>query len=434
MRVVDVRWTTAYRLMSLLALAISVTSAVLLTAIYVTSENVTLGGQEQNVIFGIQTLLLGEGLYRDPAIPPFVITQYTPIFYQVCAAICRLFGLRPDQIREIYMISRLVSAVASLGCCLIVYKLLKRHTALDRTMQLALAFFFPLSIDPWSFIARPDPLYLLFIAAAFLAAMDYAKTARVRMLVVSALLLMAGFYTKQTAMFFFPLPFAIGFARNGWRALRPRDIAFCVAIDIAGLVLLNGAMAKNFAIGLANGIDLGYAANEAYLPALRQHIPLLAAAAIGCWLAARRGTWESRAIIVSTSMFLCVGAGLALKWGSATNYFDEFFLGCLLLTGVGLSSIVPSGGRSGRTIALILVGLVIVGQADTIRRSRWGLVSALIPRGQLYQSGYALAADPELRGQRILVLDFTSMLFVPERAVFAPFEVLAVRRWRVFSI
>lgn len=424
MSAVKARWMDAYRLTSFVALAISLLSAVSLAFIYVSSENITLGGQEQNVIFGVQTLLLGHDLYQDPGKLPFVATQYTPIFYEVCARISHVLGLSPDRIRDIYLVSRTVSAMASLGCCLTIYRLLACYTSVDKTMRLALAFFFPLSINPWPFIARPDPLYLLLIAAALLTAMRYARTANIWMLVISAVLLVAGFYTKQTALFYYPLPFAVVFARQGWRALRPRDIAICATVYVTGFVFLSQAMIGNFAVGLGNGIDLRYAMSEAYLPTVLQHIPLLAAAAIGCWQVARRAPWETRAILIATLYFLCVGTGTALKWGSSTNYFDEFFIGCILLTGIGLSSVVTSDRRADRMLAFVLVGLVIAGQIDTAHRGRGGLVSALAPRLQLYQGGYALAADPELRGKPILVLDFRSMLFIPERAVFSPFEVL----------
>ena len=79
--------------------------------------------------------------------------------------------------------------------------------------------------------------------------MRYAETLRLRMLVVSAMLLLAGFYTKQTALFLFPLPLGVRFAREGWSNLKLRDVVACLAVYGAGAVFMTPAMLRNFAVG-----------------------------------------------------------------------------------------------------------------------------------------------------------------------------------------
>ena len=43
----------------------------------------------------------------------------------------------------------------------------------------------------------------------------------------------------------------------------------------------------------------------------------------------------------------------------------------------------------------------------------------------MYKSGYELRSDPELTGRSVLGLDFSTLVFMPDRAVLAPLEVFA---------
>lgn len=415
---------SAYRAASLLALVGSLASASFLAVVYVTSPLISHSGLEQNVIFGIQTLLRGEDLYRDPAYFPFVVTQYTPIFYNLCFAVSRIFGIVFTDVREIYLVGRLISAVASFGCCLIIFQMLTRYTALDRKMRFALAFLFPVMVSPWSFVARPDPLYIFFIAAGLLTAMLYSEKARLHTLVASAIFLLAAYYTKQSAAFFFPLPFIVGFARHGRRVFRPRDLLICLTVYGAGVGFMGPTMIANFSIALSNGIDIPWAFRVVYIPLVLQQAPILLAAVLGYWQGARAGRWESRAIGLATLWFMIVGAILAIKWGSNTNYFHEFLMGCVVTIGMVPCFASPVADFKQRWTALLVIGLVIVGQVSYAVHNRPRLQSALTPRDEMYRTGYEFRSDPELSGQQILVLDFSSLIFIPDRAVFAPIEIL----------
>jgi hypothetical protein len=396
--------------------------AVVLAAVYVSSTKFSVGGQEQNVIFAIQTLLDGQDLYRDPGRMPFVLTQYTPIFYDLCFALCRGLGLTSGDLHGLYVTARMTSTVASLGCCFVMFAILTRYTRLDKVLRLTLAFLLPLAIVPWDFAARPDALYLLFVAAGLMTAMLYAETFRLRMLVASALLLLAAFYTKQTALFLFPLPFVVRFAREGWRALKPRDMLICLVTYGAGAVFMTPAMVRNFAAGLGNGIDLANAFWNVFLWPGLFRLPLLIAACIAARQAIRRGgDWPSRAIGLATIWFLLVGLVLSLKYGSANNYLDEFMVGCLLLIGMApcLALMPPDAGR----LALGLIGLIVAGQASMLYFSLPNIRSALASRPDWDEAGRALAADPDIRNKSVMVLNYWALLFIPDRAVFAPIDV-----------
>jgi len=414
---------TVARLVSWLALLVSLSSTVVFAVIYIGSNHVAIIGQEQNVVFGIETLLNGRLLYRDPTHLPFAVTQYTPLYYEICFQVCRWLGLHANDLQAIYLVGRLTSAVATIACCCILAACMWHYGQRDAVTCIALAFSLPVLIGPWAWVARPDPLYLMLVFASLLAALRYADTLGIGPLVISCALLVAGFYTKQTAFFLFPLPIVVRMARQGWRGARLRDVLICLLVYAAGSTFLTPLMRDNFAIGLANGIDLSRAWHKVYLPMVYR-VPLLLAACLAFRARMARHDWMPRAISVACLWYLLVGAVLAMKWGSLVNYLDEFIIGCLLL--VGTAPALSTGFQNSRqgVVATLLLGLVIATQLTSVydyRGSRW---SAMVDRGSLYEAGHALATDDVLQGQPVLTLDTTSSLFIPDRAVFVPLDVL----------
>lgn len=407
------RWLT---LLACLCPAIAVAVA------YAGSPDISISGEEQNVVFAIQSLLDGHALYRDPSHLPFVVNQYTPIYYELCFAVCRWLGLHAPDIRGIYLVGRLLSAAATFGCCLVMVGILSRYSSLDRVTRFALAFVVPVTLGPWAFVARPDPFYVLLVAASLLASLRYAETFRRDMLALSALLLLAAFYTRQTALFLFPLPLAIGFAHRGWRAWVPRDI--CLAIYAAGTVFLTPQMWRNFTVGLGNGTDPSYALWEIFVPTMLYHLPLLLAVALALQRASLAADWRLRAVAIATLWYFAVGASLSIKYGSSGNYYDEFLVGCVLILGIAPALASAAIGRREQATAIVLLALVVAGQALSLFHDRPSLESAMAPRAKFYAAARAFAEAPELRDRRIMIFDASEMLFFPDRAVFVPPEVL----------
>ncbi len=407
----------------LLALIGSICAVAVLAVAYARSSAIALGGQEQNVIFGVQSLLNGHALYRDPVKFPFVIAQYTPVFYELCFIVCRVLGAGSRDIHEIYIVARLISAVASIGSCAIIYQILARYAGLGLTIRLVLAIAFPLAIGHWAYNARPDAVYVFFVVTSLWASMLYAEHGRRVMLVISAVLLVAAYYSKQSALLMLPLPFVVSFARSGWKAFKPPDLALCAAVFSAGGILMSAAMLRNFSVGLQNGFDVSWAIWNVYVPVLRLHLLLIVAAAMGMGSAFLTGAWAPRSIGLATLWFLATGAGLSLKFGSADNYLTEFIAGCLLCIGMSpYLARVDSGDRLSLGTVLT-IGLVLVADANAMYRSRPGLQSSLTSREDLYRTGALLRSDPELLGQSVLDLDFNSFVFIPDQTVMVPLEV-----------
>jgi hypothetical protein len=409
----------------LAALFGDVSALVLLTAVYVPSPSIDLVGKEQEVVFAVQNLLAGHALYRDPAQPPFVVAQYSPLCYLLPFAIAKVLGLRPENVSDIYLVGRLVSTAITVGSCLIVFGILSRFTRLGKVTRLAIAFLLPLVINPWSFLVRPDALYLFFVAAAFWAALHYTELPTSRSLLISTVLLLLAFYSKQTALLLFPLPFIMALTHGGWRALNLKHLALAALVYGGGAagVFVIPFMVENFTAGLGNGIDMRWTLGTAYGPFILYHLPLLLFSVLAFREATAGGGWRPRAIGLATTWCLMVALVTSLKLGSDVNYFDEFVLGCLLLCGMAPSLADGEAKPQPRLPGLIFLVLLLAQQALSAYVSRPFIWQALKPRDEMYADGRALANDAQLRGQLIMVFDFSSSLvFIPDRAAFAPIE------------
>jgi Dolichyl-phosphate-mannose-protein mannosyltransferase len=409
---------------SCVPLAISLGAAVFLSAAFVPSMSTDIGGAEQNIVFSIERMLLNLPLYLNPDELPFIGTQYTPVYFYVVLGVCRLLGIDSGDVHRIYVIGRIVSAIATGGCCIIIFAILRRYIRLNVVVATATAGLLPLAINKWGFSTRPDPLYLLLISASLFASMVYAESQRTSRLMLASLLLVTAFYTKQTAAFMFPLPFIVGAARHGRGTLRGRDIITSFLIYGISIACVPAIMTKNFAIDLANGIDIDSAMENVYWPVAKIMAPFVCFILIGLVRQRLLAEWAVRAILLATVWFLIVGLALSVKLGSAENYLDEFVVGCLILVGMTCGATVGRPGSEFAPRYLFLTGLIIACQLNAAYRCRPAVWHAAARQDAIYDWGQVLSTDRTMSEKRIMPLDYISLVFIPGRAAFAPFEVM----------
>ena len=68
-----------------------------------------IGGIEPNVIYTLQKVLAGYHLYENPAVAPFPITQYSPMYYKIVVAFGKLFSINPNEPAQVFLLSRFSS-------------------------------------------------------------------------------------------------------------------------------------------------------------------------------------------------------------------------------------------------------------------------------------------------------------------------------------
>lgn len=148
----------------------------------------------------VQRILSGQSLYVAPNLD-FIPLVYPPLYYHLSALMAALIG-------GTFLPLRLVSFLASLSSCAVIYLLIRRESENTFAALLGSGLFiatFRLS-EAWFDLARIDSLFLFFLLAAIYLARFY-PTRRGQLAAGAALAL--AFITKQTA-FFVALPIMAG--------------------------------------------------------------------------------------------------------------------------------------------------------------------------------------------------------------------------------
>ena len=147
-------------------------------------------------------ILDGKPLYARPSVD-FIPFLYTPLYPAIVALLSKVFGLR-------YVLARAVSILSFLGATLLGYRFAARAGGSRAAAAVSLAIPAAAYVRTGSFydLARPDSLWLFLVAAALFLLYGAARNRqgerrtdgkRHLTAAFSALLLVAAFFTKQTA-------------------------------------------------------------------------------------------------------------------------------------------------------------------------------------------------------------------------------------------
>jgi Dolichyl-phosphate-mannose-protein mannosyltransferase len=183
---------------------------------------------EGGAVLHVQRILDGKPLHAPPQLE-FTAYLYAPLYFYVSALVAALTG-------NGFLPLRLVSFGAALGCCVLIFLLVRRRTASRSAAVIAACLFAATfrAAGAWLDLARVDSLFL-FLVLAGLHAFD-ARSALARSLLAPLLIALATF-TKQPALLValalslvavltrkgrervaFPLVFGGLFAGVGWWA------------------------------------------------------------------------------------------------------------------------------------------------------------------------------------------------------------------------
>lgn len=161
----------------------------------------------------------GLAIYEHPSVS-FSACLYQPLYYYIAAPFTKLFG-------ETFFAGRIVSIVATLGTSLFAALSVSKLTQRSRyaiALSLGLMFSAYILTDYVQTVVRVDSTYVFLLIAAYVV----ASNGKMWSAALSAVLILAAYYTKQEAVFFYPL-LAV------WLFMRQRRQAFLfVGILIAG--------------------------------------------------------------------------------------------------------------------------------------------------------------------------------------------------------
>lgn len=296
-------------------------------------------------------LARGEGLYSLDA-PPFVITNYPPLYMLAVAPFVDSYG--PS-----FLYGRVISLVSMAACVALVAGLIHALTrdGLAALLGGVLLLTIPYIVH-WSPLARIDSLALALSLGGLLLTVRAGRTGP---LFPAALLMALAVYTRQTYLLAAPLAGFVWLAHtNGWlRAFRLIVWLACLVLGsfAALLVWTEGGIWFHLITANANTLDppilLHYAREVArYLPLLVAMLGLFVLAG----LVRRPRSWWLVAPYA-------VGAGATalavMKVGSDVNYLFELSVALCLGAGA-LLAWARKAPRGRRVLAAGLVALLAV--------------------------------------------------------------------------
>lgn len=303
-------------------------------------------------------LLQGGRIYERPS-TEYIAFNYTPLYYLVSAAAARAVG--PG-----FVALRLVSLLATYGTMLLVFAIVRRAGA-ARVPALVAALTFVGTYEVtagYMDVARPDALYVLFLAGGLLALLQRDEPRRMALL--SGALFALAYLTKQSAIPSLGLLFlyllvrrtrvgllvlagfaitgALGIAwfmraTDGWYAYYTLQVATGYKLELENIANFANASLAPMAVAILFGVGwLGWPAR----PRTRRDetlVAALASATLGCfWLLLYPGTSPNAAIPAMAACAILLGIGLdsMLTWAARWAPVDAAKLATIAWLAVAL--------------------------------------------------------------------------------------------------
>jgi hypothetical protein len=386
-------------------------------------------GADLQPVFTLQKALRGLPIYTDPAVAPFDIVQYSPVYYLVVVGLAEALRIDPANGAGLASLARGVSFLCALALVAGFYRTSRRALELSRDAALVIAGLGFILTTPWFFLARPDAMATLF-AMASLAAVAGARPASNRQIVASAGLAVLAIFTKQNEIQMAPVLFVFLVLTQGWRQAAVGAGAGLVFGALAlGLCLLHWPhFLSNVIGGVENGVSFDYFIYKTLPNFLYPKAVLvgLAGFAVLSW-ARDRDDPRRMIFVVALPIFLLFALATGLKIGSAENYFNEFTLLALaavafLLSplgrdrpGSGAETVTDLGAAGLAALAglVLLVGLPFWTKYQ-LERYWWHAIepssSLILPRDALGGERYRIL---ESRLDRAVLGDDGYVLAVP---------------------
>ncbi len=223
--------------------------------------NSDISGVEEVFIYYIQRLMITPEFYPDPTQPPYIISQYSPIFFYTTALLSKMFNIDPAvDFIKIFWIGRSVSFFANVLTFLAITKtigLFKKLKFID-TLLIFILYFGTLTHH--SFAARPDALKVMFLICANYQLFKYQFTDRKADFLMAVILFVLAIFTKQDALIESAIISVIYvlFFRNNLKKEVPIVIGVLVTLIMLFYVLFKGQQIELLFIKTQEHISFNY--------------------------------------------------------------------------------------------------------------------------------------------------------------------------------
>jgi len=357
-------------------------------------------------------------IYRsDLAGPPYVVSNYPPLFPLAQAPFVWLFG-------PAFWYGRLISLLSAAAVALFVGLTLHALTK-DRLAAVVGALIFPAIpyVVRWSSLARVDLLGLALSWAGLFVVVRWPE--KRRSLVVASLLLVAAVYTRQTYALAAPLAAFVWLLSQGQRR---RALELAGFAGGAGLVLfgtLNVLTGGGFFLDTVTANLNDFRWERVSLNALGALLacPLLLIGALAFLVLAQRKGDPSWWLVAPYLLASVPSALLVGKVGSDVNYLLELSAALGLATGAGISWQRERPRVRTLLVALLAVQVLALGQSSRVPS---GLQDYVID--QRAEVGQLSRIVAEAKGP-VLTDDYMGLLPLNGRRIYLqPFEMTQLAR------
>jgi hypothetical protein len=307
--------------------------------LFVQSPNVA--GVENSTIYFVQRILNGTDLYTNPAVQPYSIAQYGPLYYFLVAGIAKVIGIGPDQVLELFLLNRIISLLLLLSISFTIFYIARKifNSSLRKSRFIFAAVFIFFEVSSF---ARADSLSnaAFFLALYFfLLAEGSIARKRLYLLIISGVIATVAVFAKQSAITL-PLFCSVFFiVFKNYKSLLLYIASCLFTAFILLFIFLKPASISiiymNTVMGINNGINmtvyLDYIVQE-FLAT--QGLLWIIAMALVVYILSKEKKRPYKIIsflILGQFLFSVVGA---MKYGSSSNYFTEWWV--LVILGAGL--------------------------------------------------------------------------------------------------
>lgn len=263
----------------------------------------------------------GESIYRGINEYPYLVSNYPPVYPFLCALFVKIFGLS-------FVYGRLITFLASIFICWIIYIILKKETAREIAIISALLFIASSYIYKNNPFFRVDMLGLLF---SLMGIYIFLKTDK---LIFVTIFFIAALYTKQS---FVSAPIAVVlylFLTDKKRALTFVVLMLLCYIAIFFLINLytNGEFYRhNFLYNM--NIFIFKQMAKHYIWFLQNHAIIILCSVIFLFLPDIQKKYSIFVIYFIISALVAVSVG---KIGANMNYFFEIIAVSCILMGLAM--------------------------------------------------------------------------------------------------
>jgi 4-amino-4-deoxy-L-arabinose transferase-like glycosyltransferase len=310
---------------------------------------------EQDIICTALRFARGEAVYINPA-QDFVPHTYPPLYSWLISLFIPWLGSQ-------FWVGRLISILSFLAVCFFIYRIVYYQTG-DRFISLVSFLFLSACYDRlafWFDLARVDSFFMaLSLGGLYLLDKDAKKPG----FWISAILLAAAFFTKQTAVFFIGAAILIL-----WREDRRASFSFFfflfTLIGIA-LLLLNHFSGGwywfyTYEVPSRHTIYWVYGLKKCLAYTLGNLPVICGIVFYGLFLAARGGRIKKDAghwAMVLPFVFIATVLPYA-KWGGFINNLYPLFVFLCIIFGISLKQILNHAGPSQRFVASAIWVLLV---------------------------------------------------------------------------